>query len=208
MVDTGRLFEESARLIADVAANPQPIARGISKWLDYCASVVPARSDVWAQLRQLDFEADQRRLTEWLSQLLVTEPPADDINGFWFGLFNPCNDDGETSCQTYLGGSADFDPDSDSDEWVCNLTYSPAGRYANSIVLPEIYRLVDLMEYDEDSVWYLGEAFLCRGFLALVVSNWCHGAMRAQLLGKARIRAIVMGHDGGDFCRMAVLHGE
>jgi hypothetical protein len=205
MVDIDRMFEESARLIAEVAANPQPIVQGMSKWLDYCASVAPAHEDVWAQLRKLDFENDQRLLTEWLSQLLTAEPPADDINGFWFGLFNPCNDDGEASCQTYLGGSSDFNPDSDSDEWVCNLSYSPKGRYANSLILPEIYTLVDSIGDDEDNVSYLGEAFLCHGFLALVISNWCHGAMKAHLLGKAKSRAVVMGHDSGDFYRMAVL---
>ena len=207
MVDPNRMFEDSARLIAQVASQPQPIGQGMSQWLDYCASVAPAHKDVWEQLRKLDFEADQLRLTEWLSHLLTTEPPSDDINGFWFGLFNPCNEDGEASCQTYLGGSSDFDPDSESDEWVCNLSYSPDGRYANSTVLPEIYRLVDSIEDDEDNVSYLGEAFLCHGFLALVVSNWCHGAMKAQLLGKANCRAIVMGHDSGDFYRIAVLGG-
>ena len=97
-------------------------------------------------------------------------------------------------------------PDSDSDEWVCNLSYFPDGRYANSLVLPDIYSLVDSIE--EDNISYLGEAFLCHGFLSLVVANWCRGPMKSQLLGKSKMRAIVMGHDSGDFYRMAVLRAE
>ena len=57
-------------------------------------------------------------------------------------------------------------------------------------------------------VSYLGEPFLCHGYLALVVSNWCHGPMRTTMLGNAAIRAVVMGHDSGDFYRMAVLRAE
>lgn len=206
MIDTDDLFETSARFIADITSKPERVASGMSRWFDYCGDVAPAQKKLWDQLRKLDFDADQHRLTEWLTKLLVAEPPPDDINGFWFGLFNPCDEDGEPSCQTYLGGSAGFDPDSDSNEWVCNLSCFPDGRYANSQVLPEIYRLVNSIE--EDDVSYLGEAFLCHGFLSIIVSNWCHGLTRLQLLGNANIRAIVMGHDSGDFYRMAVLHPE
>lgn len=206
MVDIDRLFKESSRLIAEISANPEPVVQGMSKWLDYCDSVAPAHKDVWAQVAKLDFEADQRHLTEWLSQLLATEPPSHDINGFWFGLFNPCTAHGEVSCQAYLGGSSEFDPESESDEWVCQLSYLPVSRYANSVVLPEIYRLVGLINDPEDAP-YLGEAFLCHGYLALVVSNWCHGAMKSQLIGKAAYRAIAMGHDSGDFYRLTVLGG-
>ncbi|QDU58886.1 hypothetical protein [Aeoliella mucimassa] len=197
------MFAESARLIEDVASNPLPVATGMSKWFDYCDSVAPAHTELWTQLRQLDFDSDQERLTNWLSELLTAEPPSEEINGLWFGLFNPCTDDGEAICQTYIGGSTDFDADSESDEWVCNLKYLPDGRYAESKVLPEIYRRVELLE--EDNLFYLGEAFLCHGYLALVISNWCHGPMRTQLLKSAPIRAVVMGHDSGDFYRMAVL---
>jgi hypothetical protein len=206
MIDKNDLFATSARFIADIASKPERVASGMSRWFDYCDRVAPTQKKSWDQLRKLDFDADQRRLTEWLARLLVAEPPSGEINGFWFGLFNPCDDDGEPSCQMYLGGSAGFDPESNYDEWVCNLSYFPDGRYANSQVLPEIYRLVDSV--DDGHVSLLGEPFLCHGFLSLVVSNWCHGPTRLQLLGNANFRAIVMGHDRGDFYRMAVLHPE
>jgi hypothetical protein len=31
-------------------------------------------------------------------------------------------------------------------------------------------------------VYYLGEPFLCHGYLALVVSHWCNGPVRKVLL--------------------------
>jgi hypothetical protein len=190
------MFAKSRRLIAEVATNPLSVAAGIEKWFDYCEAVAPEHAALWARLRRLDFDRDLTALTVgWLTPLLATEPPPDDINGLWFGLYNPILD-GQPTCALYLGGSSAFSPDSDSNEWVCDLSYRPAGRYASSAILTELYRPVEALA--EGKVSYLGEPFLCYGYTALVVSSWCHGPMRSVLLGGSPIRAVVMGHDSGD----------
>ena len=149
---------------------------------------------------------DAENLTKWLKHLLAEEAPPAEVNGIWCGLNNPILADGEPSCQMYIGGSSTFDPNSESNEWVCRLTWWPEGRYSASKVLTEIYRSVEAVS--KNKVSYLGEAFLCHGYLALVVSHWCNGPMRAALLGDAPIRAVVIGHDSGDFYRMAVLRAK
>ena len=203
MVDTKKLFAESWRMIADVAQNPAPIASGMGQWLDYCDNVAPQCKFLWQGLRNLDFDNDADDLTKWLQQLFIQEPPSANINGLWFGLHNPVLDDGQPSCQMYVGGSSVFDPGSNSNEWVCQLSWSPQGRYSTSQILTELYRQVDAVTTNQVS--YLGEAFLCHGYLALVVSHWCNGPIRQTLLGGVSIRAVVIGHDSGDFYRMAVL---
>ncbi len=203
MVDTAKLFAQSARMIADIAANPAPVATGMAPWFDYCEKVAPDQKSLWKRLRKLEFEKDANNLSQWLKGLLKKEPPPDNVNGLWFGLHNPTLDDGESSCQMYVGGSTGFDPDSDSNEWVCQQTWTPKGRYSSSQVLTELYR--PLESVTKNQVSYLGEPFLCHGYLALVVSSWCHGPMRKPLLGNSAIRAVVMGHDSGDFYRMAVI---
>jgi hypothetical protein len=206
MVVTAKMFAKSATMIADVAKNPLPPASGIGQWLDYCEEVAPECKSLWKRLRKLDFDSDAKRLTMWLKRLLGEESPPANISGFWFGLYNPVLDDGEPSCQMYVGGSSSFDPGSESNEWVCQLSWSPNGRYSTSQVLTELYRPVEAVT--KNQVSYLGEAFLCHGYLALVVSQWCSGPMRSALLGEALIRAIVIGHDSGDFYRMAVLRAK
>lgn len=203
MVDVEKLFAHSARMIAEVAAIPSPLNVGMARWFEYCEEVAPEHRSLWHRLRQLDFEQDARRLTQWLSDLFKKEPPPEGINGFWFGLFNPTNLFGTPNCQMYIGGSTAFDPNADSNEWVCQLSWTPKGRYSKSEVLKEMYR--SLQPFSDDQVSYLGEPFLCHGYLALVVSNWCQGSMRSTLIGNAAIRAVVMGHDSGDFYRIAVL---
>lgn len=206
MVNIAKMFTQSARLIADAAKGPQPIAVGIGRWFDYCERVAPQCRSIWKQLRTLDFEEDAAMLTKWLDRLLRQEPPPSSINGFWFGLWNPVLDDGQPSCQMYAGGSAAFKPDSDSNEWVCQLSWLPEGRYSTSQVLAELYRSVETLTANK--VNYLGEAFLCHGYLALVVSKWCFGPMSVIMLGNAPLRAVAMGHDSGDFYRMAVLRAK
>ncbi|MBS0261271.1 MAG: hypothetical protein JSS02_04885 [Planctomycetes bacterium] len=206
MVEFADVFETSAKWIAEIAARPEPVAQGMSRWFDYCASAAPKKKALWSRLRKLDFEADAERLSDWLQHTLTSEPPPKAINGLWFGLFNPCDETRDGSSQVYLGGSKGFDPRSKSNEWVCQLSYRPRGQYANSEVLPEIYRRVKSPE--DDGLMYLGEPFLSHGYLALVVSNWCRGPQRALLLGNVPKRAIVMGHDSGDFYRLAVLQAK
>jgi hypothetical protein len=197
------MFAESRRLIAEVVANPPPVTPGMGKWFDYCEAVAPEHAALWARLRRLDFHRDLTALTDgWLAPLLAAEPPPDNINGLWFGLHNPVIE-GQPTCRLYLGGSTAFAPDSDSNEWVCDLSYRPARRYASSHILTELYRSVEVLT--DGNVSNLGEPFLCHGYTALVVSWWCHGPMQSVLLGGSSVRAIVMGHDSGDFYRVAVL---
>ena len=180
MIDTRKMFQDSARMIADVASNPPPITSGMASWLDYCDNVAPECRVLWQQLRALDFDNDANDLTMWLTRLFGEEPPPKEINGLWFGLYNPVFDDGEASCQMYIGGSAAFDPNSDSNEWACQLSYFPVRRYSTSPVLTALYRPVEAIT--ANNVYYLGEPFLCHGYLALVVSHWCNGPVRKVLL--------------------------
>ena len=203
MVDTEQLFAKSAQLIARVAADSVPVASGMSQWFDHCDKVAPECKSLWKRLRKLDFDKVAESLTKWLNKLLKKVQPPASVNGLWFGLHNPVLDDGEPTCQMYAGGSSTLDPLSNSNEWVCNLTWRPEGQYSTSTVMTESYRPVEAIT--KNQVNYLGEAFLCHGYLALMVSRWCSRPMRATLLGDAPIRAVAIGHDSGDFYRMAVL---
>ena len=203
MVHSVKMFAHSAKLIAAIGTHPPPIALGMAQWFDYCDEIAPECKSLWKRLRKLDFKKDAESLAKWLKNLLKKEPPPNTINGLWFGLYNPILGDGEPSCQMYAGGSSAFDARSDSNEWVCQLSWTPKGRYSASSVLTDLSRPVEAIA--ENQVFYLGEAFLCHGYLALVVSHWCNGPMGRALLGNATTRAIVIGHDSGDSYRIAVL---
>src|SRR6478672_4813074 len=98
MVNTKKLFAESARLIARAAAGSSPISVGMGNWFEYCERVAPEHALLWRRLRTLDFQSDQTSLTAWLTRLFQAEPPPQSINGLWFGLHNPVLDD-EVKCE-------------------------------------------------------------------------------------------------------------
>jgi hypothetical protein len=184
-----KIFRDVPKLIKRSVAKRIPLCVGMNEWIDYCERLQPAK--VWPRLRKLDYETDFERLSLWLTTLLVSEPPGRDINGRWFGLFNPCDDDGNGSSQLYLAGSRRFE----KPDWPCNPEYFPESRYANSLVLPALYNACEKLKGEGSN---LGEAVLCHGYVCLVLSRWARGPLREPLLGKAKSRALAFGHDSGD----------
>jgi hypothetical protein len=188
--------------IETLVRNRTAVRRGMATLPDFCNTVLP--SPVWKTLLRLDYENDVRRLAEWFRNLLTSEPPPAELNGFWFGLFNPIIRRRPTSC-LYLTGSKRFDPQQSLPEWACGPAYFPEGRYSHSSVLATIYRAVN--EAKED-VGGQGEYTLCLGYSCLAVAEWCRGPMRATLLGDAPLRAVAVGFDSGDALPVDVLRRD
>src|SRR5688572_5015660 len=134
-------FAKAANYTEKIVKSASSVRRGMSQLLDYCESNLP--NSVWASIRQLDLEGDAVTLHIWLEKVLASEPPSQEINAFWFGLFNPIRN-GEASCDLYISGSTKFDPQDETGEWETwdDNSYLPERRYANSHVLNGIYRLV------------------------------------------------------------------
>jgi hypothetical protein len=200
MLDLDKVFGDVERFLTHFGEGRVGLLGGMTLLLDYCAQTFPA--EVWAGLRDLDFDADHDRLTLWLADLLRKEPPGPAITGLWFGLFNPVAADGNASCGLYLAGSDRFDPDKPCPDWHCAPEYRPRGRYADSRVLPALYRRTAGLEGDAGC---LGEIVLCQGYAYLAVSRWCHGPWQSELLGEAPLRGVAVGHDEGDVHLVAVL---
>ncbi len=91
-ISIDKLFREVPKLIKKSSTKRFGLSDGMNLWIDYCEELQPGK--VWSRLRKLDFETDFDRLTLWLTKLLLSEPPGREINGLWFGLFNPVDDDG------------------------------------------------------------------------------------------------------------------
>jgi hypothetical protein len=174
-----------------------PIREAMTPYFHYCRVAAPHYGATWDSLERLNFDSDFAGLTDWLKTLLATDPPPDDVNGLWFGLYNPCLDDGTAISQLYLSGSKRFEKSDPHSDWPCGPEYWPDGRYSPSSVLATIYRATNLNE-DEESI--LGEACLCHGYVAAVLSKWClaGNTLSAQLTGVNGQRAVAFGHDSGD----------
>lgn len=175
------------RLFAHIVAGTEPTAA----WRGFVGSCSRSSSRFWKGLAKLDLGQDLAVLEAWLRKVMAEEPPPTEVNGLWFGLFNPVVDgDQATSC-LYLAGSKRFDR-SDSD-WACNPSYWPKGRYAESRVLRDIYELA----YAPRGPQVDGEYF-CLWYSMWAVAHLCR-RIPANLLGDSSRRAVCVGFDDGDW---------
>lgn len=196
MFDESKMFGDSANMIAAIAREHPRVPDVIASWLQYCRDAAPDYVNTWNLLETLDYDADADRLTDWITGVLQTEPPGQDVSCLRFGLYNP-DVDGEPSLQMYVSGTRRFTSADPHAEWPSGEPdYWPNNRYANSAILPAIYQQVDItIESDECC---LGEAFLGHGYVAAVVAQWCNGSFASALIGAAKTRAVAIGHDSGD----------
>lgn len=192
MFDLSEAFDYIERLV-----NMSPtVSAGMEQLIDYCEVQYP--HSVWNSVRSLDFERDTKNLKAWFEHILLSEPPSDEITGFWFGLFNPVRDN-KTSCALYISGSKKYPNEVDWMVWN-EESYLPKDRNANSKVIHKIYRLLADNNLLGDS-----EYILCLGYSSFVVHSICNSLDPKVLFGKLKSRTIAVGFDSGDYI---ILHKE
>jgi hypothetical protein len=168
------------------------VADGMQTLLAFCSKQY--RSKSWGRIGDLDFDSDVADLEKWLTGVLTKEPPPSSLKAFWFGIFYPIYD-GEASCDTYLAGASEFDPDDGSFEWACGPDYFPDGRYAHSKILHEIYHTVKGARSPASA---MGEYILCLAYTAFAVRELAKRVNSKLWLGKSKQRALAVGFDSGD----------
>jgi hypothetical protein len=175
-----------------VAASAPTVNKGMEALLDYCAQVCP--SEVWEDLRSLDYEADVVALRSWLEHTLTEEPPSPNVKAFWFGLYQ-AEDEAGPIYVLYLSGSAEvYTPD--SLDWACETeeSYLPEARYADSRILKTVFRAVQA----EPEAVLLAEYMLCMGYACLAIPAIFQSLAPELVLGQAESRTVVTGFDEGD----------
>lgn len=191
---------EAFALVERLVRTGSEVAAGMERLLALCERSAP--HEVWTRARELDFAGDAAALRVWLAGVLAEQPPSAEVAAYWFGLAHRAGENQEESCQLYLSGSTCFDPADPMCGWACwtDDTYLPEGRYADSPVLRELYRLVK-----ETDVALLAEYALCLGYAALAVREACAGIGPHLLLGSRSWRGVAVGFDEGDFLLVGML---
>jgi len=153
----------------------------------------------WEAFVEIDFERDLIAVREWAEKLLEKKPIPESVNIIWFGIYNPMQR-GKASADFYLSGASDFYANVDVDQWDWKKRYWPAGRYAKSNAMKEIYRIA----YQEGGLGNAAEYTLCLGYTALVAKSL--SKKYADELSKTRSpRAVGVGFDSGDYLLVGAL---
>jgi hypothetical protein len=147
----------------------------------------------WAQLRQIDIEAEQTDILNWLQQIVTDNPIPKTIVAFWIGIVKFAGGDKEIST-IYFAGADTYDKD--DIDWACDPTYLPENRYAQPSLLQEID---DIARSDEDNYEFL-DWILPVAYCAFTFDEIIRTKLDKNLFLKTKDKYFVaVGHDSGDY---------
>jgi hypothetical protein len=178
----------------------RPAAESMTALIDECEANRPHLD--WSRLRTLPY-ADLSPLLDWVQVPFREAPPEVALKGLWFGLFNPCPDGRTPVAEIYISGSDRFDPDPLDNSWAAGPDWWPDGRYANSAVLADIYRIAyrqgACATELEGCLGNDAEYPLCLGYGAFAVRELLSRIDPALVLGRSDSLGVAVGFDSGDF---------
>ena len=186
--------------ISDFRSSSLPIESQIHRVIQACEDSYP--HDDWQEFRKVDFEKGAQKVRDWLRGLLESEPPSQKVAALWFGLINLVDEHGAVSADVYCAGAESYDPSDADCEWAEDCTYFPAGRFANSTSLDQIYRLAYAADtgLGNEAEWSLSLAFsvaaLCSTFSEMTSED---------IPGSSDTIGLAVGFDSGDLLRLGEL---
>jgi hypothetical protein len=205
-LDQGQMFDEVEKVVKSGCTVPE----GMSTIVEICAAGRPHAD--WGRFAKLDFTADLEHLRSWLMDVF-SDPPGEDDDGVWFGLFNPTYDR-EAAADMHVYASP-YDAES-SGEWASEVSWSPSDDCSRSRVLKRIFDIAYAGEGfsfgaenpAEDSEEPLGndaEYPLCLAYAALAVRYLATELHPLLFLANAVRRLLFVGFDSGDYICIGAL---
>lgn len=186
-------INEAHNFIVKIINSSLNVADGMNKLLDYCRNY--CKDYVWDIIQNIDFESDRADLARWLQYNLESEPPSEEVEAFWIGLFNGIYDNDEV-CMIYLSGVACIDNKEEIEEWDFENIYLPEDRYFHLKVLHEIS---NILKTTSGKTLETGEYILYLGYTCLMIRDILKTIDRKLLLAERNSRQIIVGFDSGDY---------
>ena len=185
-------FDKTLKAIQACLGNDNSISENMGRVIGISEEDTPHQD--WELLRELDYSKTED-MVKWLSDVLSAERAGFAIKGLYFGLFNPIVNEKATA-DIYICGSSKYDED-DIDEWACDPEYWPEGRYANSSILNDIYRI----SYGKDGgLGNDAEYPLCLAYGCFLVKYLIDNIDQAIIKAVcADDFAVAVGFDSGDY---------
>ncbi len=182
-------YPRLVRKIVDVVSIDSSVTDRMNALISECEAQRPHPH--WNQMRQVDFDADNVRISNWLSSAFEAandHPPA---CGLWFGLVN-VELAGTESAEAYVAASSAFE--ATSIDWAAHVERVGEDNYLGSSVLRAIYA----QAYGSaDGLRNDAEYPLVLAFGAIAARS---ALMEAYLPSTLKsVRGAAVGFDSGDF---------
>jgi hypothetical protein len=182
--------------LENVVESGPSIKHGWAQIIDFHESIKD--KSYWRDLKNLDIQAEQKQIQDWLESIVTEEPFDKSIVAFWIGI-NKFLDDAENEVYAiYLVGCDTYDEE--DAEWATEPTYLPENRYFISGVLNEIDKRIKEDKQDYSILdWILPLAYC-----SLTLNDIIKSKLDISKFLKHRDTIFVTtGHDGGDYLNLS-----
>jgi hypothetical protein len=132
-----------------------------------------------------------REFRDWLNNLIISEPPSDDIVAVYFGLFRS-----EEGLQMYAAGSKIWSPK--DPDWACRSDWRPEGR----VLMPGLFKEITKV-YSE---FNLAGYYRAVAYMVLMILDFSRESMISLLDDKRKAMHVACGFDDGELFNVGVLH--
>jgi hypothetical protein len=186
--------------IQELVASDRPVGACMEEVITVCAQDVPHAD--WSRLSALNYDGDVASLTSWIGGVFKTHPAPFPIQGLWFGLCNPTEDE-IVWADMYVGSTAGYSAEDEELGWLWKgERYFPEDAYARSASLRGIY---EIAYTGRDCLGNDAEWPLCLAFGAFAVRSLLGGQSIRLVASSASRIGVAVGFDGGDMLKIGEL---
>jgi hypothetical protein len=186
--------------IQELVASDRAVSECMAEIVTICSHDVPHVD--WPRFSALDYDRDVASLASWVAGVFQRHPAPFPIQGLWFGLCNPSEND-KVWADIYVGSVAQYEADDEGLSWLWKgKRHYPKDAYAHSASLRSIYQI----GYDggeglgNDAEWPL-----CLAFGAFAVRSLLRGKTTQLVESTAPRVGVVVGFDSGDMLKVGEL---
>ncbi len=153
----------------------------------------------WTDLKNIDIEAEQIELKQWLEKLIENNPLPKETVALWVGLLKL--EDNEMEVPTiYLVGADTYD--AEDIDWACEPTYLPENRYGQPALLKEID---EIAKTDENNYEFL-DWILPLAYSTFTIDELVRTKLNKTIFLKHHSNInVAVGHDSGDYMNLSTI---
>ncbi len=101
--------------IQELVASEKPVGECMGEIIAICSRDVPHTD--WSRLAALGYDKDVASLTAWIGGVFKNHPAPFPIQGLWFGLCNPTEED-KVWADMYVGSVAQYSAEDEELGWL------------------------------------------------------------------------------------------
>jgi hypothetical protein len=168
-----------------------------NKIIDFHEAIKP--KSYWSLLRELDVEAEQEDIRDWMEQIVENSPLPKSVVALWVGITQLWDEETQKDYYAiYLTGASTYD--AEDIDWAAKPKYEPEENFGIVQVLTQLTQIISDDQTDFSYLdWILPISYVAFSIDEIIRSNSLE--KKIFLKGKNLLH-VTTGYDEGDFVNL------